>query len=30
PENSAVRWSSQMINTLQIQFHRLIKHQVEY
>ncbi|HHU9945799.1 TPA: metal-dependent hydrolase, partial [Escherichia coli] len=22
--------SSQMINTLQIQFHRLIKHQVEY
>lgn len=29
-ENSAVRWSSQMINTLQIQFHRLIKHQVEY
>ncbi|MBF8847363.1 metal-dependent hydrolase, partial [Escherichia coli] len=25
-----VRWSSQMINTLQIQFHRLIKHQVEY
>ncbi|ENT7498946.1 TPA: metal-dependent hydrolase, partial [Escherichia coli] len=23
-------WSSQMINTLQIQFHRLIKHQVEY
>ncbi|MFV2735597.1 metal-dependent hydrolase, partial [Escherichia coli] len=24
------RWSSQMINTLQIQFHRLIKHQVEY
>ncbi|WP_324649077.1 metal-dependent hydrolase [Escherichia albertii] len=30
PKNGAIRWSSQMINTLQIQFHRLIKHQVEY
>jgi len=24
PENSALRWSATMINSLQIQFHRLI------
>ena len=28
-ENSAVRWSSQMINTLQMQFNRFITHQVD-
>ena len=29
PENSAVRWSSQMINSLQFQFNRFIHHQIE-
>lgn len=29
PENSAVRWSSQMINTLQMQFNRFIKHRAD-
>ncbi|MGG5837444.1 metal-dependent hydrolase, partial [Huaxiibacter chinensis] len=29
PENGAVRWSSQMINTLQFQFNRFIHHQIE-
>jgi inner membrane protein len=28
-ENSAVRWSSQMINTLQMQFNRFITHQID-
>ncbi|VEB94686.1 membrane-bound metal-dependent hydrolase [Citrobacter koseri] len=28
PENSAVRWSSQMINMLQMQFDRFINHQI--
>ncbi|NQF21700.1 metal-dependent hydrolase, partial [Enterobacter hormaechei] len=30
PENSAVRWSSQMINSLQFQFNRFINHQIEH
>ena len=30
PENSAVRWSSQMINSLQFQFDRFINHQTEH
>ena len=29
PQNSAVRWSSDMINTLQWQFNRFIKHQID-
>ena len=30
PENGAVRWSSQMINSLQFQFNRFINHQIEH
>jgi inner membrane protein len=30
PDNSAVRWSSQMINLLQNQFNRFIHHQTDH
>lgn len=30
PDNSAVRWSSQMINVLQNQFNRFIHHQTDH
>ena len=30
PENGAVRWSSQMINSLQFQFNRFINYQIEH